>query len=86
MATVAITDKAAKAAKAKAGQRIEIWDRDTTGLCLRVSGIEQKGREPRQRKVWVYRYRTLDGRQPRLTLGAFSAEETERTTAGAAGW
>ena len=75
MATVAITDKAAKAAKAKAGQRIEIWDRDTTGLCLRVSGIEQKGREPRQRKVWVYRYRTLDGRQPRLTLGAFSESQ-----------
>lgn len=60
MATVNLTDKAVSAAKAKPNERLELWDAKTPGLCLRVS---TKG------KVWIYRYRTLDGRQPRLKLG-----------------
>jgi len=67
-----LTDKAVQAAKADAGERLEIWDVQTAGLCLRVSGIEEKDGKVRQRKVWVWRYRTDDGRQPRLTLGDYS--------------
>jgi integrase len=61
MATVKLTDKAVAAAKAETGKPLELWDASTPGLCLRVSDTG--------RKVWVYRYRTEDGRQPRLTLG-----------------
>lgn len=64
MATLKLTDKAVLAAKAPSGERLELWDEQTPGLCLRVS---DKGK-----KVWVYRYRTPDGRQPRLTLGDYS--------------
>ncbi|MDX9999441.1 MAG: integrase arm-type DNA-binding domain-containing protein, partial [Phenylobacterium sp.] len=64
MATTKLTDKAVLAAKAPSGKRVELWDEQTPGLCLRVS---DKGK-----KVWVYRYRTADGRQPRLTLGDYS--------------
>jgi integrase len=71
MATVSLTDKAAKAKKAEAGKRIELWDSNMPGLCLRISGIAD-GEDVRQRKVWVFRYRTLDGRMPRLTLGDYS--------------
>lgn len=63
MATVKLTDKSVVSAKAKAGQRLELWDSSTPGLCLRVTGSS---------KVFVYRYRTEDGRQPRLTLGDYS--------------
>jgi integrase len=71
VATLVLTDKAVRAAKAKAGERLELWDATTPGLCLRVSGIADKA-AVRQRRVWVYRYRTLDGRMPRLTLGDFT--------------
>lgn len=71
MATIVLTDRAAKAKKAEAGQRIELWDASTPGLCLRISGVAD-GEDVRQRKMWVYRYRTLDGRMPRLTLGDFT--------------
>lgn len=64
MATVKLTDKAVAAAKADAGKRLELWDATTPGLCLRVTDSG--------RKVFVYRYRTEDGRQPRLTLGAYA--------------
>lgn len=60
MATAKLTDRAVQAAKATGAQRIELWDATTPGLCLRVT---------EGRKVWVYRYRTEDGRQPRHTLG-----------------
>lgn len=56
-----LTDKAVQAAKAAPGQRLELWDAKVSGLCLRVT---DKGA-----KTWVVRYRTLDGRQPRFTLG-----------------
>lgn len=61
MARVPLTDRAVQAAKADPGQRLELWDGLTPGLCLRVT---DKGV-----KSWVLRYRTLDGRQPRLKLG-----------------
>lgn len=61
MARVPLTDRAVQAAKAGPGQRLELWDGLTPGLCLRVT---DKGV-----KSWVLRYRTLDGRQPRLKLG-----------------
>lgn len=64
MATLKLTDRTAASAKAEPGQRVELWDEQTPGLCLRVS---DKGK-----KVWVWRYRTDDGRQPRLTLGDYS--------------
>ena len=71
MAKGGLTDKAARAKKAAAGERIELRDNGTPGLCLRISGVAD-GDDVRQRKVWVYRYRTLDGRMPRLTLGDFT--------------
>lgn len=61
MAKVNLTDRAVAAAKAEPGQRLEIWDAMTPGLCLRVT---DKGV-----KSWVLRYRTPDGRQPRLKIG-----------------
>ncbi|WP_394761959.1 tyrosine-type recombinase/integrase [Phenylobacterium sp.] len=64
MATVRLTDKAVAAARAIPNQRLELWDAVTPGLCLRVSDTG--------RKVFVYRYRTDDGRQPRMTLGVYS--------------
>jgi integrase len=64
MPTLRLTDKSVTAARAKKGERLELWDEQTPGLCLRVSDSGKK--------VWVYRYRTLDGRQPRLTLGDYS--------------
>lgn len=44
-------------------------DDDPTGLELRVSA--------EGRKSWSYRYRTLEGRQRRITLGAFVAGDDE---------
>ena len=57
---VILTERAVRSAKAVGGERVELWDARAPGLCLRVS---DKG------KVWVVRYRTLDGRQPRQMLG-----------------
>lgn len=55
------TDREVQAAKAELGERLEIRDKLTPGLCLRVTD--------RGVKTWVLRYRTPDGRQPRLKLG-----------------
>lgn len=55
-----LTAKSVAAARALNGQRREIWD-GRTGLGLRIS--------PSGEKTWVVRYRTIDGRQPRMTLG-----------------
>jgi len=63
MAKLNLTDRAIGAAKAPANGRLELWDTKSPGLCLRVSSSG---------KVWVYRYRTPDGRQPRLKLGEHS--------------
>lgn len=64
MPTEKLTDKRVAAAKAPPEARLELWDQQTPGLCLRIS---EHGK-----KVWVYRYRTDDGRQRRLTLGDYS--------------
>lgn len=65
MASVRLTDKAVAAAKAEAGKRLELFDLACPGLILRVTDAG--------RKTWVVRYRTKDGRQPRLTLGTYPA-------------
>lgn len=65
MPSIKLTERTAAAAKADPGTRLELWDQQTQGLCLRVS---ESGK-----KVWIYRYRTADGRQPRLTLGDYSS-------------
>lgn len=63
MPKIKLTERAAAAARAS-DQRLELWDEQTPGLCLRVSA--------QGKKVWIYRYRTLDGRQPRFSLGDYS--------------
>jgi len=64
VAVVRLTDKVVQAARAEPGKRLELWDATSVGLCLRVG---ETGR-----KVWIFRYRSEDGRQPRLTLGVYS--------------
>ena len=61
MARLKLTDRAVEAAKAKSGERVELWDTHTTGLCLRVSA---------ETKAWVVRYRS-DGKQRRYVFGDF---------------
>lgn len=63
MPTEKLTDKRVATVKAPAGERLELWDELTSGLCLRVS---------ENKKVWICRYRTDDDRQRRLTLGEYS--------------
>jgi integrase len=71
MATVKLTDKTILATRPAPKQRVELWDENTPGLCLRVSNPTDEKDGPFKR-VWVWRYRALDGRQPRLTLGDYS--------------
>lgn len=61
MASIRLTERSVASAAALAGQRLELFDQVTPGLILRVTD--------QGRKTWVVRYRTQDGRQPRLTLG-----------------
>src|SRR5579871_698508 len=70
MATLLLNDKAARAARAPKGSRLEFWDTKVANLCLRVSDTGHK--------VWVIRYRSLDGRQPRLILGDFTDRQGVR--------
>lgn len=65
MPTVTLTERDVVAAKAEKGQRLELWDAKSPGLCLRVTD--------RGLKTWFVRYRTLDGRQPRFSLGNYPA-------------
>ncbi|MGH7028205.1 tyrosine-type recombinase/integrase [Brevundimonas sp.] len=60
---VSLTDRSVRALKAKPGERLELWDAEVRGLSIRVS---DRG------KRWVYRYRRLDGSQPRVTLGDYA--------------
>lgn len=69
MASTHLTARFCAAARPKAGTagkpvQTAFGDDDPIGLELRVSA--------EGRKVWSYRYRTLDGRQRRLTLGVFA--------------
>lgn len=59
-----LTDKRIATAKAGPGERLELWDEQVRGLCLRVSSSAKK--------VWIWRYRTDDGTQRRMTLGDYS--------------
>lgn len=61
MPKLVLTDKSVASARAEVGDRLELWDLRTPGLCLRVTR--------RGAKTWIYRYRTPDGRQPRFTIG-----------------
>ena len=63
MATLLLTDKAIAGAKPKAGERVEMWDTHTPGLCLRISG---------KTKAWLVRYRA-DGKQRRFVIGDYPA-------------
>jgi hypothetical protein len=67
MATAKLTEKTILATRAPDGKRVELWDEQTPGLCLRISAVDG-----RQTRVWVWRYRALDGRQPRLKLADYS--------------
>lgn len=71
MATLKLTDKTVLACRPKPKERLELWDETTPGLCLRVSNPTDEKDGPFKR-VWVWRYRALDGRQPRLTLSDYS--------------
>jgi integrase len=61
MAAGKLTDKRCAGASAKPGERLELPD-GRGGPILRVSANS---------KTWVVRYRTLDGRQPRLVIGEY---------------
>jgi integrase len=61
MATLLLTDKAISGAKPKAGERVELWDTHTKGLCLRISG---------KTRVWLVRYRA-NGKQRRFVIGDY---------------
>ena len=63
MPKLLLTDKLVAAAKAASGERLELWDLKTPGLCLRVTD--------RGLKTFVLRYRGADGAQPRFKLGRF---------------
>ncbi|MEJ6791063.1 tyrosine-type recombinase/integrase [Brevundimonas sp. BR2-1] len=65
MPKVVLTDKAITSAKPADGNRLELWDLRTAGLCLRITG--------RGVRTWIFRYRTPDGRQPRFTIGKMPA-------------
>lgn len=75
MASVNLTDKKVDSLKAEVGERLEFYDQKEPGLILRVSAREEVDDEGRKSvvttKTWVVRYRTLDGRQPRMTLGRY---------------
>lgn len=63
MPKLLLTDKLVTSAKAATGERLELWDLKTPGLCLRVT--------ERGLKTFVLRYRGADGTQPRFKLGRF---------------
>lgn len=64
---IKLTAKAVQSAKADPSKRVELWDALCPGLCLRIT---QQGA-----KSWVVRYRTIDGRQPRMSLGPAGSGE-----------
>lgn len=82
MAAIHLTARGCAAARPKPGPtgkpvQTAFPDDDPKGLELRVSA--------EGRKVWCFRYRTLEGRQRRLTLGVFAPGEDEGPTSDAEG-
>lgn len=63
MPKLLLTDKLISSVRAARGERLELWDLKTSGLCLRVT--------ERGLKTFVLRYRAADGSQPRFKLGRF---------------
>jgi integrase len=61
MTTKRLTDADVKSARANTGERREIWDKVTAGLCLRVTT---------GRRVWIVRYRAA-GKQRRFVIGEY---------------
>lgn len=59
------TDKMLASLSAEAGKQIEHSDPLTPGLALRVTGAGKK--------TWTFRYRSLEGRQARVSFGQFPA-------------
>lgn len=79
MAATHLTARACAAARPKAGPdgkavQTAFPDDDPKGLELRVSA--------EGRKVWCFRYRTLEGRQCRITLGVFAPGDDEEAAEG----
>ena len=80
MASIRLTDRGVGAIRATGTQRIELWDSELRGLYLRISSSS---------KVWGYRYRRLDGTQPRVRLGRYvppdqaDGDKSALTVAGA---
>jgi integrase len=60
-----LTDTQVMSLKASAGGRLEVFDPQEPGLLIRVSAAG--------RRTWFFRYRLIDGRQPRLKLGTYPA-------------
>ena len=74
MAATHLTARFCAAAQPKTGkfgkpEQTAFYDDDPRGLELRVSGDG--------RKVWSFRYRTLEGHQRRITLGSYVAEDEQ---------
>lgn len=62
---VRLSDKQILALRPKAGERLELFDAQEPGLLIRVAagGV----------RTWYFRYRVIDGRQPRMKLGTYPA-------------
>ena len=57
------TDRYLNSLSAQAGKQVEHPDPTVAGLALRITGAGKK--------TWTFRYRSLDGRQSRLSFGQF---------------
>lgn len=71
---VALTDRFVRALKPDATGRVEVWDAECRGLCIRVSATGRR---------WFFRYRRPDGSQPRMMLGDYVPPEDARDNAKA---
>jgi integrase len=62
---VRLTDKSILSLRPQQGERAELFDLQEPGLLIRATsgGI----------RTWYFRYRTIDGRQPRYKLGTYPA-------------
>ena len=63
--TVRLTDRHILSVKPQDGERAELYDLQEPGLLLRVTASGMR--------TWHFRYRLIDGRQPRLKLGTYPA-------------
>lgn len=63
MPSVDLTDAHIRKTAVKDGERVELWDARTPGLCIRIGAAS---------RTWIYRYR-VDGKYRRMKLGTFPA-------------